>query len=101
MYFNFLKWEHLASYHPLSKVYTAKKAEYSLLELKKHPKKVQVIIIYVYYDTTQQQRRILHAKISLAKHSPRDEVIWECSAQYLRELGFQCVNEPIDFYNNA
>ena len=51
MYFNFLKWEHLASYHPLSKVYTAKKAEYSLLELKKHPKKVQVIIIYVYYDT--------------------------------------------------
>jgi hypothetical protein len=37
---------------------------------------------------------------------PRDNVIWEPfygdgkSGQYLRELGFDCIHEPIDFFEN-
>ena len=39
---------------------------------------------------------------------PRDKVIWECfysphsrSAEYLRELGFNCVYEPVDFFDKT
>lgn len=37
---------------------------------------------------------------------PKDKVIWECfygdgkSGQYLRELGYEVIHEPIDFYEN-
>lgn len=37
---------------------------------------------------------------------PKDKVIWECfygdgaSGQYLRELGFEVIHEPIDFFEN-
>ena len=42
---------------------------------------------------------------NIAHFLPRDKVIWECfysphsrSAEYLRELGFNCVHEPVDFF---
>ena len=41
----------------------------------------------------------------IAQYLPRDKVIWECfysersrSAQYLRELGFEVIYKPVDFF---
>ena len=41
----------------------------------------------------------------IAQYLPRDKVIWECfysersrSAEYLRELGFDVVYKPVDFF---
>ena len=43
----------------------------------------------------------------IAQHLPRDKTIWECfhsynskSAEYLRELGFDVIYEPVDFFEN-
>lgn len=40
----------------------------------------------------------------ISEYLPRDKVIWECfygdgsSGKHLRELGFQVIHEPIDFF---
>lgn len=43
----------------------------------------------------------------IAQYLPRDKVIWECfyshnskSAIYLRELGFEVIFEPVDFFES-
>ena len=42
----------------------------------------------------------------IRQYIPTDKVIWECfygdgkSGQYLRELGFEVIHEPIDFFEN-
>ena len=45
---------------------------------------------------------------NIAHLLPRDKTIWECfyspnskSATYLRELGFKCVYEPVDFFDKT
>ncbi len=42
----------------------------------------------------------------ISQYIPQNKVIWECfygdgkSGQYLRELGFDVIHEPIDFFDN-
>ena len=43
----------------------------------------------------------------IAQYLPRDKVVWECfysynskSADYLRELGFEVIFEPVDFFES-
>jgi hypothetical protein len=47
-----------------------------------------------------------HAWENIAHLIPRDKIIWEAfygngkSGEYLRELGFDCIHEPIDFFEH-
>ena len=47
-----------------------------------------------------------HAWENIQQYIPKDKVIWEAfscngeSGQYLKELGFNTIHEPIDFFEN-
>ena len=59
-------------------------------------------------DTNDEYYTPKSAWKNIAQYLPRDKVIYECfysphskSAQYLRELGFTCVYEPVDFFTTT
>ena len=74
-------------------------------------KKVQVIINMFNISQLTNNDEYYTPKIAwqnIAHFLPRDKVIWECfysphsrSAEYLRELGFNCVYEPVDFFDKT
>ena len=43
---------------------------------------------------------------NIKEHIPKDKVLWECfygdgkSGQYLKDMGFDVIHEPIDFFDN-
>ena len=43
---------------------------------------------------------------NIKEYIPKDKVLWECfygdgkSGQYLKDMGFDVIHEPIDFFDN-
>ena len=58
---------------------------------------------FLKYDDYMTPR---HAWEDIKEYIPKDKVIWECfygdgnSGTFLRELGFETIHEPVDFFDN-